>query len=119
MTSERRSTGGSLPRLIVPHRTEGEKDEGEVAPVPPEAYALLELLARIVVRVLQKSRYYAVDVVCPKCGEMHRLPKGVWLEDGPADASSLGDYCVSQEDPHCSVVVTREDTSGRCECSFL
>jgi hypothetical protein len=46
---------------------------------------------------LTRHRYYVVDVICPSCGEKHRLPEGVWLDDGQKSIGSLGDYCVSQE----------------------
>jgi hypothetical protein len=39
-----------------------------------------------------RCRHYAVDIVCPRCREMHQPPNGVLLDDGPESTGSVGDY---------------------------
>jgi hypothetical protein len=89
------------------------REEREAALESPELQQFIELLADINVNSPPRGRYYAVDVVCPKSGERHRLPEDVWLDDGPEGAGSLGDYCVSQE--RVPRIVSILDEEGWCE----
>jgi len=92
-----RTTNAMKDAIVKGQEAGFSKEELDAVLEAPQIQQLTELLADIIVNPARRGRYYAVDVVCPKCGEKHRLSEGVWLHDGPESTSSLGDYCVSQE----------------------
>ncbi len=42
---------------------------------------------------------YSVHFFCDECGQVHRFPKTVKLDDGPADKATIGDVYSGREIP--------------------
>jgi hypothetical protein len=40
--------------------------------------------------------FYAVDIICPKCGERHLMIRSLMLEGGPTKAGSLAELSGNQ-----------------------